>query len=441
MQANDATNELHTQIQYRLIEKLTESERRYRELVENLTEIVFECDRTHCLIFINRAWTETLGYSIQDSTGQPLDNFIHDTDTPKWHSALQQKEDCCLELRFPHQQGKTVWLNVSIRFNHNSGFSGSLVNITERKQAELLLKETNEELEVRVKQRTSELIQSNQELATTLQKLQQTQAQLIQQEKMSSLGQLVAGVAHEINNPVSFIHGNIIHVQTYVQELLGLVQKYQHQYPHPSPEIQTEIESIDLNFIRQDLPKTLSSMQLGSQRIRQIVLSLRNFSRLNEAESKVVDLHEGIENTLLILNHRLKQGVEIIRQYGPLPPVDCYPAELNQVFMNILTNSLDAMEAGDVKAPKVTIRTELNAKNQIHVAIGDNGPGISADIQHRIFDPFFTAKPVGLGTGLGLSICYQIIEKHQGKIQVSSSPNNGTEFVITLPIRLGAKQA
>lgn len=441
MREHDATNELHTQIQYRLIEKLTESERRYRELVESLREIVFECDRQSHLTFINKAWTETLGYSVQDSIGQRLDTFIYsDTDAEKWRSVLQQQEDCCLELRFSHQQGEILWLELSIRFSHESHLSGSLINITERKQAEMLLRQTNEELEIRVEQRTSELIQANHELTNTLQKLQQTQGWLIQQEKMSSLGQLVAGVAHEINNPVNFIHGNIVYVQSYIQDLLGLVQKYQQHYPNPVSDIQAEIEVVDLNFLYEDLPKILSSMQMGGDRIRKIVSSLRNFSRLDEAGMKAVDLHEGIENTLVILNHRIKQDVEIIRQYEKLPLVECYPAQLNQVFMNILVNALDAMQSHDVEASQIVIRTEVISDHRISVAIRDNGPGIPPDIKNRIFDPFFTTKPVGLGTGLGLGICYQIVEKHQGKIQVSSSIGQGTEFVITLPISLSDLQ-
>ncbi|MEO1147072.1 MAG: ATP-binding protein [Cyanobacteria bacterium J06638_22] len=437
MREHDATNELHTQIQYRLIEKLTESERRYRELVESLQEIVFECDRHGQITFINRAWTETLGYSVQDSIGQRLDAFIGNTiDVEQWKSVLQKQNDCRLELRFSHQNREILWLEVSVRFNHDAKLSGSLINITERKQAAMLLKHTNEELESRVEKRTSELIRANDELTAALQQIHQTQGWLIQQEKMSSLGQLVAGVAHEINNPVNFIHGNIIHVQSYIRDLLELVQEYQQCYPNPDTDMQAAIEKADLEFIREDLPRTLSSMQLGSDRIRKLVLSLRNFSRLDEAEIKAVDLHEGIENTLVILNHRLKQEVEIVKGYGTLPLVDCYPAQLNQVFMNILLNALDALESHQVEAPQIVIRTEVLSDHQIRITISDNGPGIPPDVLHRVFDPFFTTKPVGLGTGLGLGICYQIMEKHQGTIQAFSSIGQGAKFVITLPTRM-----
>lgn len=299
------------------------------------------------------------------------------------------------------------------------------------------------------------------QLEAALRELQLTQAQLIQSEKMSSLGQLVAGVAHEINNPLNFIHGNLTHVNQYAKDLLNLIQLYQEYYPRPAREIQAETESIDLDFLKEDLPKILSSMTMGTDRIRQIVLSLRNFSRAEQTDRKWVDIHEGLDNTLLILGHRLKDkphrpSIEIIKEYGNLPLVKCYPGQLNQVFMNILTNAIDALEmrneswamdyepensyfqlpSTQSQFPKIWIRTGVNERHQLVIRIADNGLGMTQEIQRRIFDPFFTTKPIGSGTGLGMSISYQIVvEKHGGQLQCISAPNQGTEFLISIPIQ------
>ncbi|QLE57447.1 ATP-binding protein [Nostoc sp. TCL26-01] len=309
------------------------------------------------------------------------------------------------------------------------------------------LKLSHQTLEQRVEERTQELKQAHQtleqrveertkELQKTLQELQEMQGQLIQSEKMSSLGQMVAGIAHEINNPVNFIYGNIECADNYIQDLLHLVNLYQQEYPDPHCIITETVAEIDLEFISKDLLNLLSSMKMGSERIREIVLSLRNFSRLDEADIKEVDIHEGIDNTLLILNHRIKLGIDVIKEYGQLPLVECYPAQLNQVFMNIINNAIDALLDDNNKISKtILISTSLLDNTCIQVKIKDNGYGIPPEIKKKLFDPFFTTKPVGKGTGLGLSICYRIIEKHQGKIEVISQLNEGTEFVIILPIK------
>ncbi|MEG4025984.1 ATP-binding protein [Microcoleus sp. S13C4] len=270
------------------------------------------------------------------------------------------------------------------------------------------------------------------------QELKETQSQLIQTEKMSSLGQMVAGIAHEINNPVNFIGGNIDYANQYIEDLAGLVTLYQECYPNPPDAILERIEDIELEFLREDLPKTLSSMKMGADRIREIVISMRNFSRSDDAKMKSADIHEGIDSTLVILNHRLKQGIEVIKQYGKLPALECYPAQLNQVFMNIISNAIDALE--EVKkedkgySPTIWVSTEVTADNTVTVKIRDNGPGIASASAQQIFDPFFTTKSIGKGTGLGLAISYQILAKHHGKIEVNSQIGQGTEFAITLPL-------
>ncbi|MBD2682824.1 MULTISPECIES: ATP-binding protein [Nostoc] len=299
--------------------------------------------------------------------------------------------------------------------------------------------------EVALRQREKELTEKNQQLAEALRQLKKAQSQLIQTEKMSSLGQLVAGVAHEINNPVSFINGNIIHAKEYIQQLLELLQLYQKEYPDPAPVIQSAIGANELEFITEDLKKLLDSMKMGSERIRDIVISLRNFSRLDEAEIKTVDIHSGIESTLLILQNRLKAksnhpAIEIIKDYGQLPLVECYAGQLNQVLMNILTNAIDALENWSVinesKKPQISIRTLVLNCDSIAIEIADNGIGMSPEVQQRLFDPFFTTKPVGKGTGLGMSISYQIItEKHQGRLSCISSPGTGAKFIIEIPIQ------
>jgi signal transduction histidine kinase len=320
--------------------------------------------------------------------------------------------------------------------------------IEQRKQAEAALKNLNQDLERRVEERTAEL-------SHTLLELKHAQVQLIHNDRMSTLGQLIAGIAHEINNPVNFIYGNIKPAIQYLENLLGLVELYQKNLSNPPEEIHRYLDDIDLEFIKVDLPKLIKSMEVGSDRICQIVSSLRSFSRLDETEMSLADIHEGIDNTLMILQSRLKAkpdrpAIEVIKNYGELPLVECYPGQLNQVFMNILCNAIDAFDDCNCqrsrpdyeKTPnRIIITTESINNNEISIRIADNGLGIPESIQSRLFEPFFTTKAIGKGTGLGLSISRQIIvEKHAGTLDCLSLPGQGTEFRVEIPIAVSSQK-
>ncbi|MEH2198602.1 hybrid sensor histidine kinase/response regulator [Nostoc sp.] len=279
--------------------------------------------------------------------------------------------------------------------------------------------------------------------------LQQTQAQLIQAEKVAALGQLTAGIAHEVNNPINFIAGNLNFVEQYVQEVISLLYLYQKYLPEPPDEIQTAIQKNDLNFLLDDLSKIIKSMQLGTDRVTEIVSYLNNFSRHREAGKKLANLHEGLESTLLILGHRFKRNahhpaIQLIKEYGDLPLIECFPGEINQVFMNLISNAIDAIEEShktkDIDMLHqylgvIKVKTEVIGE-QVILRVADNGSGIENADKIKIFDAFYTTKPVGKGTGLGLSIAYQIVvNNHHGKITYHSKPGEGIEFIVELPIR------
>ncbi len=393
-------------------------------------------------------------------------------------------------LLVPLHSGSSVWGALTLMM-HASPYhwQESQVELICEVADQLAIALQQAELYQQSRTATATALEQAQQLERTVQQLHRTHAQLVQSEKMSSLGQLVAGVAHEINNPVSFIYGNLVHAYGYTQDLLNLIQLYQQEYPNPTPEIQSEIEEIDLDFLIEDLPKLLDSMKFGAERICEIVGALRNFSRLAEAEMKAVDIHEGLDSTLMILQNRLRAHghhpeIRVIKEYGNLPKVECYAGQLNQVFMNLFTNAIDALEelnVGRLKVessednlqpanlqpatqtnlqpatqtnlqpsnlqpatqtnlqpatPYIRIRTEVLDNQQIAIRIADNGPGMTEQVKVRLFDPFFTTKPVGTGTGLGLSISYQIVvEKHGGQLHCHSQLGQGTEFVISIPSR------
>ncbi|MEA5506723.1 response regulator [Halotia wernerae UHCC 0503] len=319
--------------------------------------------------------------------------------------------------------------------------------MSERLAVETQLQMLTQELEQRVEERTFQLSQA-------LHNLQQAQVSLIQQEKMSALGELVAGIAHEINNPVNFILGNLSYASEYTQNLIHLFDLYQQYYPEPEVEIAQKIDEFDIDFLIQDFPQIISSMYKGTKRLAQMIHSLRHFSRRDDSAVKPTDIHEGIESTLLILQYRLKANperpaIEVIREYENLPLVECFPGPINQVFMNLLANAIDALEEklgiADWKleknfckpiTPKIWIRTSIQAQGSaVTIQIADNGIGMTEEVKQRLSEPMFTTKPVGKGTGLGLSITRQIIEeKHGGAIWFVSEAGEGTQFWIEIPL-------
>jgi len=283
------------------------------------------------------------------------------------------------------------------------------------------------------------------ELERAVGELKQTQAQLLHREKMSSLGALMASIVHEINNPVSFIYGNLSHAEIYIQDLLHLLRLYEEYCPNPCPEIQAQIEEMDLDFLVEDLPKVMSSMQMGSNRIREIVKSMGSFSRTDNSNMTLCDLHDSIDSTVLILRNRLnsqidRRDIQVVKNYGKLPAVECYAGQLNQVFMNLLTNAIDALDEVAQNQPdavlKISIGTELVGPDRVRVRIADTGAGMTAQIKEQMFEQFFTTKQIGKGTGLGLSIVYKIlVENHRGTLRCESEPSKGTEFIIELPVQ------
>ena len=456
-------------------------EEHFRLLVEGVKDYaIYMLDRHGRTISWNQGAQRINGWSEGEILGESIDRFF----TPEQIAAGTPATllDCAIlhgrveyENWRMRRDGSRFWAHVTISSLRNEkgellGFATVTRDITEQNLASEALQVARDELEKRVEERTLELTEANAtlqeevkmrkrtasalrqsknslkrqacKLEKTLRELQTTQAQLIHTEKMSSLGQLVAGIAHEINNPVNFIHGNLSYLEAYTEELIASIDLYQQHDSGLAPELRERLRELDLDFMRQDLPKILSSMKVGTQRITHIVRSLRNFSRHDESKCKKVDIHEGIESALSLLSYQLNTAgdrIQVIKEYGELPRVECYASQLNQVFMNVLANAIDALlvqRGDDLRVGKaiVCIQTQVKEKT-VAIHFSDNGIGMSEEVRARIFDPFFTLKPVGKGTGLGLSTSYDIVvNQHDGTLTCISTPGQGTTLSIEIPI-------
>ncbi|MGF1492410.1 MAG: ATP-binding protein [Microcoleaceae cyanobacterium] len=425
-------------------------------------------DRAGRLVWVNLAFAEYTGRLSEELIGQKFFNVLTKNSqeikqqTQYIRERLIKGEDFKFEftekpslsstpLNQPLQVSKALLVDgqpIIQTDNIITRYTLLITDISLRKQTELKLRETKDELEAA----NLRVLEEKRKAEAALEELQITHSRLIQTEKMSTLGQLIAGIAHEINNPIGFLAGNLDLMQDSVADLLHLLDLYQEKWTTPDPSIVTMIEEIELDYLREDLPKLLNSMQLGIDRIREVSQSLRTLSR-NDSGNRpsLMNLNEGIDGTLLILQHRLKANnrrpeIQVIRDYGDLPEISCYPGPLNQVFMNLIANAIDALEEAnqarnlvEIKANpnQITIQTELNLEHdQVKVIVADNGSGISEEIKQNIFEYLFTTKEAGKGTGFGLAISQEIIrDKHGGQITVDSEPGKGSKFTITLPLQ------
>jgi len=444
--------EHHEIMQSNLYSALRESENRFKELAENVSALIWITNANHVPIFCNHFWFTTFGLQADTLTREQWLNAIHPEDrdnvTKTYIRAAEELSKVKIQYRVLSADGKITWIYETAvpRVRKNGSFAGLMgcgMDITSQKQAETVLTRSNAQLEEDVEKRTQQLIEinrtlefeKNQQLLLNHQ-LKETQAYLVQSEKMASIGQLAAGVAHEINNPIGYINSNLASLKNYIDNLLALVAIYEKaEATNPDTEqlsqIKTFKQKIDIEFLKADVLDLLQESQEGTTRVKQIVQNLKDFSHLGSDDDwQWADLHVGLETTLNIVNNEIKYKAKVVKAFGDLPEVKCLPQQLNQVFMNLLVNAAQAIESEGI----ITLRTGTE-NDQVWIEISDTGNGIAPEHLGKIFDPFFTTKPVGKGTGLGLSISYSIIQRHQGEIQLNSQLGQGTTFRIVLPIR------
>lgn len=424
-----------------ITQALHDREEQLRTIITNAPVILFTLDISGMFTLVESQNVEVANGEISEILGRSIyEVYGEQPQLLEANNRALAGETAMAIARIGDQIFDTRWSPIKADNGTIFGVIGVATDVTER-----------QELITALQRSEAELTEKADKLQQTLNELASTQTQLIQAEKLSSLGQLVAGIAHEINNPINFIQGNIKPANDYVTDLLEIIELYRETFSNPGAEISDKIEALDLDFIIEDLPQLLESMNIGTNRICEIVKSLRNFSRVERSDTTEADIHLGIDSTLLILNHRLKAKsncpeIQVLKDYEDLPLVECYPGQLNQVFMNILANGIDALEESVMKGiteePRIAIATELINGSWIRIKITDNGMGISEDVRAKLFDPFFTTKEIGKGTGLGLSISYNIVvEKHRGRLRCISTPLQGTEFVIEIPVCQSDRQA